>query len=84
MGAASRYPEDEWWRIEPVSSSLTHHSVRLKLAGTKSGLWRSDTGIQRSPDTLHPITSNIHLLLAYVADLELEVDRLRKQAQFVH
>src|SRR5207248_1222599 len=26
----------------------------------------------------------IHLLLAYVADLELEVDRLRKQSQFVH
>jgi signal transduction histidine kinase len=30
-----------------------------------------------------PITSNIRLLLAYVADLELEVDRLRKQSQFV-
>src|SRR5438445_7863864 len=29
-------------------------------------------------------TSNAHLLLAYVADLELEVDRLRKQGQFVH
>lgn len=28
-------------------------------------------------------TSNIHLLLAYVADLELEVDRLRKQSQFL-
>ena len=28
--------------------------------------------------------SNIHLLLAYVADLELEVDRLRKQSEFVH
>src|SRR5881296_2323436 len=27
--------------------------------------------------------SNINLLLAYVADLELEVDRLRKQSQFV-
>jgi signal transduction histidine kinase len=27
--------------------------------------------------------SNIRLLLAYVADLELEVDRLRKQGQFV-
>jgi signal transduction histidine kinase len=27
--------------------------------------------------------SNIHLLLAYVADLELEVDRLRKLGQFV-
>jgi signal transduction histidine kinase len=30
-----------------------------------------------------PTTSNIHLLLAYVADLELEVDRLRRQGQFV-
>jgi signal transduction histidine kinase len=30
-----------------------------------------------------PTTSNIQLLLGYVADLELEVDRLRKQAQFV-
>ena len=28
--------------------------------------------------------SNIHLVLAYVADLELEVDRLRKQRQFLH
>ena len=31
----------------------------------------------------NPRTSNIQLLLAYVADLELEVDRLRKQGQFV-
>jgi signal transduction histidine kinase len=30
-----------------------------------------------------PRTSNVHLLLAYVADLELEVDRLRRQGQFV-
>ena len=30
-----------------------------------------------------PTASNLHLLLAYVADLELEVDRLRKQGQFV-
>lgn len=28
--------------------------------------------------------ANTHRLLAYVADLELEVDRLRKQNQFVH
>lgn len=27
---------------------------------------------------------SMHLLLAYVADLELEVDRLRKQGQFIH
>ena len=39
--------------------------------------------MQQSPEPSPPITSNIHLLLAYVADLELEVDRLRKQAQFV-
>jgi signal transduction histidine kinase len=31
-----------------------------------------------------PGGSNIHLVLAYVADLELEVDRLRKQRQFLH
>ena len=30
-----------------------------------------------------PSTSNAQLLLAYVADLELEVDRLRKHSQFV-
>jgi signal transduction histidine kinase len=30
-----------------------------------------------------PTTSSIQLLLAYVADLELEVDRLRKQGQFM-
>jgi signal transduction histidine kinase len=30
-----------------------------------------------------PSASSINLLLAYVADLELEVDRLRKQSQFV-
>jgi len=28
-------------------------------------------------------SSNQHLLLAYIADLELEVDRLRKQGQFI-
>jgi signal transduction histidine kinase len=30
-----------------------------------------------------PNRSNVHLLLSYVADLELEVDRLRKQGQFL-
>jgi signal transduction histidine kinase len=39
--------------------------------------------MRHSPDESVPTTSNIHLLLAYVADLELEVDRLRKQGQFV-
>src|SRR3989304_2224052 len=29
------------------------------------------------------LSSNQHLLLAYIADLELEVDRLRKHAQFL-
>src|SRR5262249_8532244 len=36
-----------------------------------------------SPTELRPSTSNLRVLLAYVADLELEVDRLRKQGQFV-
>jgi hypothetical protein len=39
--------------------------------------------MRRFPTESTPITSNVHLLLAYVADLELEVDRLRKQGQFV-
>src|SRR5229473_221016 len=41
------------------------------------------TDMLHSPKELTPSVSNIHLLLAYVADLELEVDRLRKQGQFV-
>ena len=36
-----------------------------------------------APTESTPKGANIHLLLAYVADLELEVDRLRKQHQFV-
>jgi hypothetical protein len=39
--------------------------------------------MQHSLTDSTPRTSNTQLLLAYVADLELEVDRLRKQAQFV-
>src|SRR5262249_39341429 len=41
------------------------------------------TRVQHSLTDSTPRTSNIQLLLAYVADLELEVDRLRKQGQFV-
>src|SRR3954464_7772527 len=45
--------------------------------------WRKD-GLVPPPTTEStPITSNAPLLLAYVADLELEVDRLRKQGHFV-
>jgi signal transduction histidine kinase len=39
--------------------------------------------MQRNPNGSISTTSSIQLLLTYVADLELEVDRLRKQAQFV-
>jgi signal transduction histidine kinase len=39
--------------------------------------------MQHSLSESNSHTSNIQLLLAYVADLELEVDRLRKQGQFV-
>lgn len=39
--------------------------------------------MQQSLSESKPRTSNIQLLLAYVADLELEVDRLRKQGHFV-
>jgi signal transduction histidine kinase len=38
--------------------------------------------VRISPPDYNP-SSNDHLLLAYVADLELEVDRLRKQGQFL-
>ncbi len=40
--------------------------------------------MRRPPNQLFPGVANVHLLLAYVADLELEVDRLRKQGQFAH
>jgi len=39
--------------------------------------------VRRAPSESTPTTSSLQLLLAYVADLELEVDRLRKHAQFV-
>jgi signal transduction histidine kinase len=38
---------------------------------------------RHSPNEAGPGVSNLHLLLAYVTDLELEVDRLRKQGQFI-
>jgi signal transduction histidine kinase len=38
--------------------------------------------VRVSPPDFNP-SSNDHLILAYVADLELEVDRLRKQGQFL-
>jgi signal transduction histidine kinase len=38
--------------------------------------------VRISPSEFNP-SSNNHLLLAYVADLELEVDRLRKQGQYL-
>src|SRR5205807_1988557 len=41
------------------------------------------TDMRPPPTESTPITSSAHLLLAYVADLELEVDRLRKQGQLV-
>jgi signal transduction histidine kinase len=40
--------------------------------------------MRKSLEEAVPTTSTIHLLLGYVADLELEVDRLRKQGQFIH
>ena len=38
--------------------------------------------MQLSKEDFNP-SSNAHMLFAYVADLELEVDRLRKQEQFL-
>jgi signal transduction histidine kinase len=40
--------------------------------------------MQLSTKESKPFTSNLQVLLGYVADLELEVDRLRRQGQFVH
>jgi signal transduction histidine kinase len=42
--------------------------------------WKAN--VQISACDFNP-SSNEHLLLAYIADLELEVDRLRKQGQFL-
>src|SRR5262245_32855984 len=39
--------------------------------------------MRRFPEEATSGVSNAPMLLAYVADLELEVDRLRKQGQFV-
>lgn len=39
--------------------------------------------MHRPMTELETRTPDVHVLLAYVADLELEVDRLRKQGQFV-
>jgi signal transduction histidine kinase len=39
--------------------------------------------MRSSPNEPAPGTPDAHLLLAYVADLELEVDRLRRQGQFI-
>jgi signal transduction histidine kinase len=36
-----------------------------------------------APEGPAPTVSTVHLLLPYVADLELEVDRLRRQGQFI-
>src|SRR5207248_11308312 len=45
---------------------------------------RFERGTRMQQPTKEPASrSNTHRLLAYVADLELEVDRLRKQSQFV-
>ena len=40
--------------------------------------------MRQFPTEATPTVSTSQILLAYVADLELEVDRLRKQTQFVH
>jgi hypothetical protein len=39
--------------------------------------------MSRSPQGSSPTAHDAHRLLPYVADLELEVDRLRRQGQFV-
>src|SRR5690349_9435294 len=63
-------------RLDPFARHASHISTWKVLL---ERMTRCETPRPNQP----PITSNIHLLLAYVADLELEVDRLRKQGQFV-
>jgi light-regulated signal transduction histidine kinase (bacteriophytochrome) len=64
----------------PILLKAAH---RLKQATLRQWILEKGERMRHSLDTIAS-TSNIHLLLAYVADLELEVDRLRKQAQFFH
>jgi|GEM_PF-1218751 len=45
--------------------------------------WKEETRMNHSPNATAPQADSNHRLLVYVADLELEVDRLRKQTQFV-
>jgi signal transduction histidine kinase len=45
--------------------------------------WKEETTMRQSTKESAPRTTNNQLLLAYMADLELEVDRLRKQGQFI-
>jgi len=42
-----------------------------------------ETDVSRLTDQRSPYETNLRLLLPYVADLELEVDRLRKQGRFI-
>src|ERR1700686_2184049 len=45
--------------------------------------WKEETSMRQSTKESDPRTTNNQLLLAYMADLELEVDRLRKQGLFI-
>jgi anti-sigma regulatory factor (Ser/Thr protein kinase) len=44
---------------------------------------RQETDVSLRPNHRPPTEANLRLLLPYLADLELEVDRLRKQGRFV-
>ncbi len=69
-----------------MTLAMVGRSDRLWLRvnrGLKVSLWKEIKRMQNAIKELVPNASNNHVLLAYLTDLELEVDRLRKQVQFV-
>lgn len=65
------------------------HSAERSLQPTSQSLLMTEEPLERSNMQSHMKTSirdasNHHLLLAYMADLELEIDRLRRHGTFLH
>jgi signal transduction histidine kinase len=63
----------------PKCRALTRRSAVESSAAKKA---KGRTPVRISPPDSNP-GPNLHQLVAYIADLELEVDRLRKQDQFL-
>src|SRR5262245_37910438 len=69
----------------PRRRSATSFAERAPSSGAlpRSPFWKGANRMLHPAKPAPPTVSNVQLLLAYVADLELEVDRLRKQGQFI-